>query len=543
METDKKSTQSQQMLSSIQSLLLNKSLEFSSAVQDYKEKMNKISLSFQSSFNDLLVSTQKEHDGFLQKSSGILKDYSDCINVLLPKLLSQMNTELIEINQNIQQESKLLELKDKELVTAVCKAVVSTNFQNCNTVATSNTLFYTIGKSQYHISPDIITKYPDSLLAKVVVDQDSLLEDGSFYIDHDDHYFDCILNYIRDNDCRIHIYPPEEWVYIYEDFVYYNIPIPSELSFIRYNYLRNKYYRQSQLFLLINKKKYVVEKLKLLEKCRPHSFFETIVSDENQRITDDGYWIINRSDIYFDYICQYINTDHFKVSQENIDDLDQIQSEFDFYGIHVNPREWEQYDPCHLYFNHSTILNANQCLILNQWYGKQTSWKLIYKGTRDGFSAQSFHNHCDNRGETIVLIQNKYDTSTTNIFGGYTSIPWTSPSQAKAVEDTHAFLFTLQNVYTISPTKFPVINPRYAIRHSSLYGPIFGSSEGNKYIDLFIDNNCNMNKNSYTSLSGTNNYENSLIQGHKLFVNTNSNKCYDFFTVDEIEVFMKNVDL
>jgi len=64
-------------------------------------------------------------------------------------------------------------------------------------------------------------------------------------------------------------------------------------------------------------------------------------------------------------------------------------------------------------------------------------FKLLYKGTRDGFSALNFHLKVDDSGPTVTLIR-----SSDQVFGGYTSIPWTS-SLFRWVKDEKAFLFSL----------------------------------------------------------------------------------------------------
>lgn len=48
------------------------------------------------------------------------------------------------------------------------------------------------------------------------------------------------------------------------------------------------------------------------------------------------------------------------------------------------------------------------------------SLKLLYRGSRDGFSAADFHEKCDHLSETIVFIE----TTTGNAFGGKTSATW-----------------------------------------------------------------------------------------------------------------------
>ncbi|XP_014661668.1 PREDICTED: BTB/POZ domain-containing protein 19-like isoform X2 [Priapulus caudatus] len=42
---------------------------------------------------------------------------------------------------------------------------------------------------------------------------------------------------------------------------------------------------------------------------------------------------------------------------------------------------------------------------LSIWYGEsKQAWKLIYRASRDGFSAQSFHTHCDGYCPTFIIV-------------------------------------------------------------------------------------------------------------------------------------------
>ncbi len=65
--------------------------------------------------------------------------------------------------------------------------------------------------------------------------------------------------------------------------------------------------------------------------------------------------------------------------------------------------------------------------------------KLLYRGTRDGMTSKDFHDKCDNKGKTICLFLNDKG----NIFGGYSSIPWTRDGGEKKSND--CFIFTLTN--------------------------------------------------------------------------------------------------
>ena len=49
------------------------------------------------------------------------------------------------------------------------------------------------------------------------------------------------------------------------------------------------------------------------------------------------------------------------------------------------------------------------------------SLRLLYRATRDGWSASDFHTRCDGRGPTITLVRCDHSGST---FGGFCSLPW-----------------------------------------------------------------------------------------------------------------------
>jgi len=74
-------------------------------------------------------------------------------------------------------------------------------------------------------------------------------------------------------------------------------------------------------------------------------------------------------------------------------------------------------------------------------------FKLLYRGSENDYSAQKFHELCDNHGPTICLIKSNFG----NIFGGYTSIKWEANSynmyqyQKISHKDIDAFLFLIRD--------------------------------------------------------------------------------------------------
>ena len=188
--------------------------------------------------------------------------------------------------------------------------------------------------------------------------------------------------------------------------------------------------------------------------------------------------------------------------------------------------EWTQIYKIKTKILSSVILNNNErkkeyINKIIEWSGYK-SMELIYRGTRDGMTANDFHNKCDNKGKTICLFLNDKD----NIFGGYSSIPWTNNEVDKTAND--CFLFTLSNIYNTEPTKFPYVQER-SVCHASNYGPIFGNGT-----DLYLYNNF-MNDNSNGSrFPGS--FQDTLGKGKSIFTGdfNNNNK---YFKLKEIEVF------
>ena len=83
-----------------------------------------------------------------------------------------------------------------------------------------------------------------------------------------------------------------------------------------------------------------------------------------------------------------------------------------------------------------------------EWTGGK-NMQLLYRGSRDGMSTDSFHNRCNNKGPTISLFKNERGY----IFGGYSAIDWISSGSYRNNSDN--FIFTLTNMYNIESTKFP----------------------------------------------------------------------------------------
>jgi hypothetical protein len=123
----------------------------------------------------------------------------------------------------------------------------------------------------------------------------------------------------------------------------------------------------------------------------------------------------------------------------------------------------------------ATLIQDDEMRTLNQWIGNRVKYTLLYRISRDGCNAWTFHTKCDAKGPTVTIIYNTKDT----VYGGYTSQSWQSSSGAYHAYDAKAFLFQVRKNGKSVSKKYPIKADRYgnAINNHHSYGPRFGSGD------------------------------------------------------------------
>ena len=173
----------------------------------------------------------------------------------------------------------------------------------------------------------------------------------------------------------------------------------------------------------------------------------------------------------------------------------------------------------------SLILNEAEMLSLIE-ITKSNKGKLLYRATRDGFTAKVFHSKCDGKANTITIIKNNFNY----VFGGYASTAWKSLDSY--VSDDNAFVFSLRRNGESKTEKFTVKSNTHALQMDPFYGPVFGGC------DIVVENNSDVVVDRLTNFGSY--YH--LPEGYpNFFENT---KCYligkkGYLTV-EIEIYQIN---
>ena len=114
---------------------------------------------------------------------------------------------------------------------------------------------------------------------------------------------------------------------------------------------------------------------------------------------------------------------------------------------------------------------------LSEWLPKKKT-TLLFRATRDGFTGAAFHQKCDGKGPTVVIVK----SAGGHIFGGYTETAWDSSNQYKNCRDS--FLFRLSGPGE-GPSQHRIFQSfQYGIYCHSGYGPAFGGGH-----DMYFTSN------------------------------------------------------
>ena len=73
---------------------------------------------------------------------------------------------------------------------------------------------------------------------------------------------------------------------------------------------------------------------------------------------------------------------------------------------------------------------------------KSIETKLLFRGSEHEFECDKFHQLCHNKGATITIIHNEYDT----VYGGYISESLIDPQSVDTkITDPNTFLFVIRS--------------------------------------------------------------------------------------------------
>ncbi|GBC01432.1 hypothetical protein RclHR1_04190016 [Rhizophagus clarus] len=137
----------------------------------------------------------------------------------------------------------------------------------------------------------------------------------------------------------------------------------------------------------------------------------------------------------------------------------------------------------------SILIKPQHFAIFSSWIEKKDGshynirnvpydFNLLYRASRDGNTPAEFHNKCDKKEATIVVVK---INRTEQIVGGYNPLFWDSCNCYKSTNDSFIFSFTDRTNFQSAKVGYSKGGP-YSIQSHPNLGPIFG---GHSKADLY----------------------------------------------------------
>lgn len=181
-----------------------------------------------------------------------------------------------------------------------------------------------------------------------------------------------------------------------------------------------------------------------------------------------------------------------------------------------NEDDFIDYDIDSILLNNNEIQLISKKLIKKEKEKDKVIYNLIYRASKDGKNANSYHNKCNEKINTLTVVQ----TVKGNKFGGYTETRIQESN--KGYKDPKSFIFSLDKMKI-----YENLNKEgKVIRHYRGYGPFFVGG-----FVVFDSNFYNTRNNYVYDKSSSSNFFSREDEDFEL------NNGEEFFAIREVEVF------
>ncbi len=265
------------------------------------------------------------------------------------------------------------------------------------------------------ISTELLKKYPESLLSMNMLDIDSRNEDNEVEIDFKLKYVDEMIRYMK-SEIDIGELNGVEFEDFCEGLMTIRIPFRRDIMDKLYNGSNEYGIGWKNRCVIVNGKEYnrILRYLK-----KEWKLSELRYNAETGRIEcviEDKYESVIQC------FSNYLE-DKSKVDEvHSAIDRKLLNCFIDEYSVDMNNEDVKEFFyPIYSPFLKESIINEEQYeFYLKEWLGDDYKWKLLYRTSEHGYTAESFHKYCDKRGPTLILIKSSLGW----IFGGYTTQSW-----------------------------------------------------------------------------------------------------------------------
>lgn len=207
----------------------------------------------------------------------------------------------------------------------------------------------------------------------------------------------------------------------------------------------------------------------------------------NTTISADGTYFIDRDPSTFGYVLDYLRSGDLLVKSDDEHVRMQVLDDAEHYELPEELQDylrWSSLEGIDLWFSEVDFLNEQLKQVSREMGG------LLFQVSKDGDAPSTFHNRCDGKGPTVVIVE----TKSGNVFGGYSYTSWSSSSGSHA-SSTKAFLFTLRPSMKRIDQRSGYTS--YAIYRHKSYGPTFGGGHDLYLKDCTSYATCSVGRHTY----------------------------------------------
>ena len=290
------------------------------------------------------------------------------------------------------------------------KASEKADMNGCKTYVLSD------GKKK-QVSNDLVKNHQESLLNVNMIDIDSRNGKNEVEIDFRFKYLDEIVKYMK-NEYDISELNGVEFIEFCRELIEMNIPFRMDIMNRLCTGFNENGVAWQKRCVVVNENEYKVM-MKYMnirlgdlqyngEKERDEIVRNTLMPLANE--------ILNDFDNYLKAPSKYVKNDKLK-----IDDIINLLSMISIDTSNEIIRQYLLNYTISLFCYGTKVLeNSDYDDKLREWLGSDYKWRLIYRASEHGYTAKSFHEYCNNKGPTLIMIKSDGGW----IFGGYTTQSW-----------------------------------------------------------------------------------------------------------------------
>ena len=267
------------------------------------------------------------------------------------------------------------------------------------------------------VSNDLVKNHQESLLNVNMIDIDSRNGKNEVEIDFRFKYLDEIVKYMK-NEYDISELNGVTFIEFCRELIEMNIPFRMDIMNRLCTGFNENGVAWKNRCVVVNENEYKVM-MKYMnirlgdlqyngEKERDEIVRNTLMPLANE--------ILNDFENYLKAPSKYVKNDKLK-----IDDIINLLSMISIDTSNEIIRQYLLNYTISLFCYGTKVLeNSDYDDKLREWLGSDYKWRLLYRASEHGYTAKSFHEYCNNKGPTLIMIKSDGGW----IFGGYTTQSW-----------------------------------------------------------------------------------------------------------------------